>query len=353
MVKNRLDWHPQLAIKKVGKKIKNAVLAICLDTVIEIKTSMKSYGQYSILSTKQTVPGYMRQRKGRRIRHFPAPPEHPPAVDTGRLRGSISYNWSGSGKARGKTDPPATDADGVGQYQLEAPTDIGFVATIGTNVKYACVFGSHNILTKKGLKRISKLKVDEDEVLTQTGEYRKVKAVHCRKAEEVPNLITIETNYRKGKNHHLTVTEEHKFLVNRDGINKWIKAKDLKETDFLYSRKKPALLPNVRYIVHNNSMNSYVNLDVFKTVEIKKITKHKYEQIGDKSAMVWDITVEDVHSYYVNGLLVSNSYLEFGTRKMLPRPFIRPIYMILKLKMKAFCSQFSHGAKFPTVKPRW
>ncbi len=184
MANSRLDWHPQGPLRKKGLMIRKAVLAICITAVTEIKTSMKSYGQYSIVSTRKTVAGYIRQRKGRKIRHYPAPPEYPPAVDTGRLRGSISINWSGSGMPRGKVEPPATANDGVGQYQMESPSNIGFFVTIGTNVKYA-------------------------------------------------------------------------------------------------------------------------------------------------------------------------PYLEFGTRKMLPRPFLRPVYMILRMKLAAYSSQFRHGANFPTVKPRW
>ncbi len=64
-------------------------------------------------------------------------------VDTGRLRASISVNWSGSnmqyGKVQGRVEARAgrkssTAADGIGQ----PPSSLkGFSAAVGTNVEYA------------------------------------------------------------------------------------------------------------------------------------------------------------------------------------------------------------------------
>jgi len=55
-------------------------------------------------------------------------------VLTGRLRGSLSVNWSGSGMNRGKTQSPATSEDGVGQPEYGTGK---FLAAVGTNVEYA------------------------------------------------------------------------------------------------------------------------------------------------------------------------------------------------------------------------
>jgi len=56
-------------------------------------------------------------------------------VDTGRLRASITTNWTGSGMNRGAVESKAKPEDGVGQ-----PRDRGkdtFTAVVGTNVEYA------------------------------------------------------------------------------------------------------------------------------------------------------------------------------------------------------------------------
>lgn len=54
--------------------------------------------------------------------------------DTGRLIGSITVNWQGSGMQRGKVESPATSEDGVGQPKPELKQ---FKAVVGTNVHYA------------------------------------------------------------------------------------------------------------------------------------------------------------------------------------------------------------------------
>jgi hypothetical protein len=54
-------------------------------------------------------------------------------VLTGRLRASISVNWSGSAMDRGQVDSKANPEDGVGQPGGEP----GMVDVIGTNLVYA------------------------------------------------------------------------------------------------------------------------------------------------------------------------------------------------------------------------
>ena len=54
-------------------------------------------------------------------------------VLTGRLRASISVNWSGSGLNEGRVTSPAKKGDGVSQ----PPGKKGLTVAVGTNVKYA------------------------------------------------------------------------------------------------------------------------------------------------------------------------------------------------------------------------
>jgi HK97 gp10 family phage protein len=53
-------------------------------------------------------------------------------VDTGRLRASISTNWSTSGMVYGKVENKAFGADGVSM-----PVNEGFSVKVGTRVEYA------------------------------------------------------------------------------------------------------------------------------------------------------------------------------------------------------------------------
>lgn len=70
-------------------------------------------------------------KRGSKI-HVASAEGNPPAVDTGRLRASISTNWTKSGMSRGKVDPEAEVGDGVGA----GGGGDRFVVTVGTNVTY-------------------------------------------------------------------------------------------------------------------------------------------------------------------------------------------------------------------------
>jgi len=54
-------------------------------------------------------------------------------VKTGRLRGSVSTNWAGSGMSEGRVGSGAKRGDGVGQ----PPGPSGLAVAVGSNVKYA------------------------------------------------------------------------------------------------------------------------------------------------------------------------------------------------------------------------
>ena len=68
--------------------------------------------------------------------HRASAPGQPPAVDTGRLRASITFNWSGSGRARAPIDNPSKEtkpSDSVGEPRAERHA---VIVVVGTNVKY-------------------------------------------------------------------------------------------------------------------------------------------------------------------------------------------------------------------------
>ena len=69
-------------------------------------------------------------------------------VDSGRLRASISTNWSGSSMNRGKTGSQAKSEDGVGRPGGKP----GLTVVVGSNVKYAHIqeFSHWGDATKPG-----------------------------------------------------------------------------------------------------------------------------------------------------------------------------------------------------------
>lgn len=137
---------------------------------------------------------------------------NPRRVDTGRLRSSIATR--------------RIVRDGLPG------------ARIGTNVNYACILGGHtSVVTDQGMTTIGQIKPG-DMVMTQSGGFRRVLAVHSFPVEEKPDLVHIEAPYRNGRIHKLTVTRDHKMLVMRDGRYKWVHANDLRMTDLLQVRRK-------------------------------------------------------------------------------------------------------------------
>lgn len=99
------------------------LIAIGLQLERDIKKSM-------VAGTGRT---YVKGKK-KDIIHVASAPGQPPAVDTGRLRASISTNWSGSILWRGKTGPQAEQTDGIGRPTKKQEK---FTVVVGSNVAYA------------------------------------------------------------------------------------------------------------------------------------------------------------------------------------------------------------------------
>ena len=91
---------------------------------------------------------------------------------------------------------------------------------------------------------------------------------------------------------------------------------------------------NVHYIQVNPSMNSYVDVEVFQETEVLKVRKWQYKRTYTMAGL-YDLSVEGVHSYVANGILISNCFVHEGTRYMRARPFILDAIMNkAKVKMR-------------------
>ncbi len=114
----KFKWYGKSVNDAIAKRLIDAIKVGCYLVETDAKESMK--------------PGSGREykRPGGKIHRASAPGE-PPAVDTGRLRGSISSNWTVSGMAKGKVESPAKAEDGVGQPAKE------LTGVVGSNVEYA------------------------------------------------------------------------------------------------------------------------------------------------------------------------------------------------------------------------
>ena len=96
-----------------------------------------------------------------------------------------------------------------------------------------CFVSGTKVLTKDGYKTIEKIKVGE-EVITHTGEYKKVVGT---RAKEENNLLIDINGIKCTRNHRFYVVyKKDKDLVNNKNIHhyaKWISAEDLSEDYFL------------------------------------------------------------------------------------------------------------------------
>lgn len=95
-----------------------------------------------------------------------------------------------------------------------------------------CFLGGTTILMSNGEKKKIKNVSVGDEVITHTGEVKKVTEVFER-----PYCGDFyKLNYgRKGRlDQTITATEEHPFLIERDGKRQWLEIKNVKENDFVF-----------------------------------------------------------------------------------------------------------------------
>lgn len=93
-----------------------------------------------------------------------------------------------------------------------------------------CVVGSTTVITENGLKEISKLSVNDKQILTEFG-FRNFETLKSQGKR--PTLkITTKTGRK------LVVTLNHKFKVsNKDGKTKWKQAKDINSNDYILGKR--------------------------------------------------------------------------------------------------------------------
>jgi phage gpG-like protein len=152
----RVEWYEKMMRKYLLNPAEKKVVAKGFKFANEVKRSMR-IGEGRI---------YVREGKTRKgesqstystIRIASAPGQ-PPAVDSGRLRASMSVNWTKSGMSKGKVDSKALEEDGVGNPGGTFLSLIGgkFTVVVGTNVNYApyLEFGTSRIAARPFMRPV-------------------------------------------------------------------------------------------------------------------------------------------------------------------------------------------------------
>jgi hypothetical protein len=140
---SKVKWNGDKVIAQLEGTAQRAVKKGLLLIGNEVKDSMRRTPRmlYTRYKKRAGASRYRRgARKGRFIEsrfHHPSPPGYPPAVDTGRLIGSVSWSTSWAGPTVGVTSGAASAIDGVTQPQSEGPHT--FVGAVGSRVPYAAL----------------------------------------------------------------------------------------------------------------------------------------------------------------------------------------------------------------------
>lgn len=120
-------WHGKVVEMEVRSREVKALARAGIFLEHVIKKSMTD-------TETRTGHGSLRQKargKKKAKYHYPSLPGHPPAVDTGRLRGSITFQVSdGTGS---KPQKPATDSDAIEKPPMMLS---GATCRVGTAVHY-------------------------------------------------------------------------------------------------------------------------------------------------------------------------------------------------------------------------
>ena len=115
-----VKWNGRVVEDKMLKRVEKALNRSGALLERSIKISMKS--------------GTGRVYVKKSVRHRASAPGQPPAVDLGRLRGSITWR-SSTGLDGSVAEPPAKPEDAIGTPASIVPGEITVV--VGTNVEYA------------------------------------------------------------------------------------------------------------------------------------------------------------------------------------------------------------------------
>ena len=154
-----------------------------------------------------------------------------------------------------------------------------------------CFVAGTLIKTKEGFKNIEDISVG-DYVLTHTNTYKKVIETYVK--EYYDDLCEIKLY---GLNKPVVCTKNHPFYTYRDDEFKWIMAKDLNSLDFI------AQVSNVR---------RFAPLVICGDLKEMRIDNHKcnkiqsFKIIQNESCCVYNLEVEDDHSYTANYFVVHN-----------------------------------------------
>lgn len=190
------------------------------------------------------------------------------------------------------------------------------------------------VYTKQSMKTLDTVNIG-DEVLSSDGKWHRVLNTFSYDIEEP--MIEFEYYRQRSlcKKYKSICTLDHKILVNRGDNIGYIKAEELQIGDLV-------CLPKIKHkdefnkiVVDLNKYNDFEfkQDDNFWYLPITKIISHKKMR-----TMVYDLTVENNHSYTINSIVVHNSCGGFYINKILGMTQLDRFKLDIKLYPERFMS---------------
>jgi len=195
-------------------------------------------------------------------------------------------------------------------YIVDLCWEIGFLG-----ISRGCFTNDSLATTLNGLKTLDKVVIG-DKVLSADGKFNNV--LNTLKYDIKEPLVEIKY-YRQGssceKNPSIC-TLDHEILIERNGQIKYEQAKNLVVTDFvLYPKAKEVIQTNV--IEKRDTIKEDENYWYLPVQEIKLIE--------ETETTVYDLTVENNHSYTINNMCVHNSVTGYYTLYLIDMHQMNPI----------------------------
>lgn len=190
------------------------------------------------------------------------------------------------------------------------------------------------VYTKQSMKTLDTVNIG-DEVLSSDGKWHRVLNTFSYDIEEP--MIEFEYYRQESlcKKYKSICTLDHKILVNRDDNIGYIKAEELQIGDLVCSPKIKHKDEFNKIVVDLNKYNDFEfkQDDNFWYLPITKIISHKKMR-----TMVYDLTVENNHSYTINSIVVHNSCGGFYINKILGMTQLDRFKLDIKLYPERFMS---------------
>ena len=172
-----------------------------------------------------------------------------------------------------------------------------------TTTGRGCFTGDSYINTVNGIKKLKDICVG-DLVFDRNGVPQKVLNKFSYEIEEP--LVQINRAYSSPSTTKSICTLDHKILVYKNGEQVWMQAKDIKQGDLL-------VLPK---FVLTDKADEYIDLNKYDE-KFCYIPVISVDFLPTTKTTVYDIEVENTHSYVLNGFVVHNSAVSWITNKLL------------------------------------